>query len=100
MSKLVLEQTLIEVEPFEGVLGGVGELFKELLGNHARFSLLLKEAEDLVDFIGNDVSILVFLVFGGNFSSPFCLRVVFPVFIHLYFLAFSLIRLSNILFFI
>ncbi len=34
MSKLVLEQTLIEVVPFEAEFRGVGKLLEKFLGNH------------------------------------------------------------------
>lgn len=53
----------------------------------------------MVDFIGDDVPILVLLVFGRSFSPPVTLGVVFLVFIHHCLLGFSLL-LSNILFFI
>jgi len=57
----------------------------------------LEEAEDLVYFIGDDVPILV--VFGGSFSPPLTLGVVFFILIHQCLLGFFLL-LSNILFFI
>ena len=59
----------------------------------------MEEAEDLVDFIGDDVPILVLLVFGGSFSPPLTLGLVFLILIHHCLLGFSLL-LSNILFFV
>lgn len=99
MSKLVLEQTLIEVVPFEAEFRGVGKLLEKFLGNHTWLALLLQEAEDLVDLVRDDVPILVLLVFIGCLSLSLGLRVVFPIFFHLHFLSFSL-YLSIILSFI
>jgi hypothetical protein len=89
MSKLVLEQTLIEVVTLQAELGGMREFFEELLGDEARFALLLQEAEDLVDLIRNDISILVLLVFGGYFSLSLSLRIVFTILLYYHLLSFS-----------
>jgi hypothetical protein len=58
---------------------GVIELLQQLLNQMSGLVPLLEEAEDLVDLVGDDVSILVFLVFAGGLSLPARLGIVFPV---------------------
>lgn len=82
MSKLVFEQTLIEIISLEVELGWMRKFFEELLSDNTWFALLLEEAEDLVDFVRNDISILVLLILGGSLSLSLSLRVVFTIFLH------------------
>jgi hypothetical protein len=99
VSELVLEQALVEVVTLDAEFRWMGEFLEEFFYDWARLALLLKKAEDLINLVGDDISILVFLVFVGSPSLSLGLRVVFPVLINLYFFILSSL-LSNILFFI
>ena len=81
MSKLVLEQTLVEVVSFWGEFSRVGVFLEEFLDQSSGFVSFLEEAEDLIDFVGHDVSVLIFLIFLAHFFLAVSLRVVFLVLI-------------------
>lgn len=59
----------------------MGIFLEEFLDQGSGFVSFLEEAEDLVYFIGHDVSVLVLLVFLAHFFLAVSLRVVFLVLI-------------------
>jgi hypothetical protein len=81
MSQLVLEQTLVEVVPLGCEFSRMRKFIEHLLKERSRFVPLLEEAKDLVDFIGNDISILILLIVGMSFSFSLVQGVVVPIFI-------------------
>ena len=64
--QLVLQQTLIEIESFGSVLLWMGVFVEESLQDGSRLVFFLDEAENLVNFVGNDVPVLIFLVFKAS----------------------------------
>lgn len=64
----VFEEGLVEVKPLDGVMLGVLVLLEEFGDEMPRLVLLLDEAENLVDFVGDNVTILVDLILRSIFS--------------------------------
>lgn len=62
MSELVLEQSLVKIESFDRVGRRVWKLQEQSFDYMPGLAVLLNEAEDLVDLVGNDVSVLVLVV--------------------------------------
>lgn len=72
---------MVEVVPFGGEFSRMGEFLEEFLDKGSGFVSFLEEAEDLIDFVGHDVPVLVFLVFLAHFFLAVSLWVVFLVLI-------------------
>lgn len=79
VSQATLQQRLVEVEPPRREPLPSRELLEQFLHDVPRLVLLLDEAEDLVDLVRDDVSVLVLLVLHLSAPPPLHLRQVVPV---------------------
>jgi hypothetical protein len=68
--QLVLQDALVEVETPDREGGRVREAREQPFKEVPRLAVLLDKAEDLVYFVGNDVSIIVLMVFCALLLLP------------------------------
>lgn len=76
VSQSIFEKRLVKVESLHRELRRVIVFLKETGGQISRLVLLLNKTEHLVDLVGNDVSVLVDLVFRNALLELFSLWVI------------------------